>query len=167
VTHDQEEALTMSDRIAVMEGGKVTQIGDPLEIYNHPSTRFVSNFIGDSNIFEGRAKVSAGDDLKVTSEDGFEIAAKADNIKDGQGVTLAVRPEKIQFVAPGENIDNELTGEVESVNFLGNAILYRLVLPAGRLILAQMPNSGAIQIRHPGESVRLGWSRTDGIILTD
>jgi len=50
---------------------------------------------------------------------------------------------------------------------LGNAILYRLVLPAGRLILAQMPNSGAIQIRHPGESVRLGWSRTDGIILTD
>jgi putative spermidine/putrescine transport system ATP-binding protein len=167
VTHDQEEALTMSDRIAVMEGGKVTQIGDPLEIYNHPSTRFVSNFIGDSNIFEGRAKVSAGDDLKVTSEDGFEIAAKADNIKDGQGVTLAVRPEKIRFVAPGENIDNELTGEVESVNFLGNAILYRLVLPAGRLILAQMPNSGAIQIRHPGESVRLGWSRTDGIILTD
>jgi ABC-type Fe3+/spermidine/putrescine transport system ATPase subunit len=86
---------------------------------------------------------------------------------EGQGVTLAVRPEKVQFVAEGKNIDNELTGEVESVNFLGNSILYRLLLPSGRLILALMPNSGAIQIRQRGETVRMGWSRSDGVILTD
>ncbi len=166
VTHDQEEALTMSDRIAVMEGGKVTQIGDPLEIYNRPSTRFVSNFIGDSNIFEGRASVQDGDRLTVMSEDGIVIAAQSDKVRDGQGVTLAVRPEKVQFVSPGGNTDNELTGEVESVNFLGNSILYRLAIPSGRFVLALMPNSGGVQIRHRGESVCVGWSRSDGVILT-
>jgi len=167
VTHDQEEALTMSDRIAIMEGGRVTQIGDPLEIYNRPNTRFVSNFIGDSNIFEGNATSAGAGVVQVVGKDGLSIAARSDTVTHGQHVTVAVRPEKVHFVSPGGSADNELTGEVESVNFLGNAILYRLALNSGRLILALMPNSGSVQIHQPGESVRVGWSRTDGVILTD
>ena len=167
VTHDQEEALTMSDRIAIMEGGKITQIGDPLEIYNRPNTRFVSNFIGDSNIFEGLAKAVGAGVVEVASKDGLAIAAESDTVTDGQQVTVAVRPEKVHFISPGGTAENELTGKVESVNFLGNSILYRLTLKSGRLILALMPNSGAIQIHQPGESVRVGWSRSDGVILTD
>ncbi|MBW1700033.1 MAG: ABC transporter ATP-binding protein [Deltaproteobacteria bacterium] len=166
VTHDQEEALTMSDRIAVMEGGKVIQIGHPLEIYNRPGTRFVSNFIGESNIFEGRARVLDGGRLEIISDDGFVIAAQSDKVKDGQIVTVAVRPERVQFVTSEAKADNKLTGEVESVNFLGNSILYRLVLPSGRLILSLMPNRGAVQIRQRGETVCVGWSLSDGVILT-
>ncbi|MBW1713564.1 MAG: ABC transporter ATP-binding protein [Deltaproteobacteria bacterium] len=166
VTHDQEEALTMSDRIAVMHDGQVTQIGNPLEIYNCPATRFVSNFIGDSNIFEGRARDRGQGRVEVATDDGVTLAAVSESAVDQKTVTVAVRPEKVKLLSEGQTSDTELAGHIESVNFLGDSILYRLALPSGRLVLALAPNDGSRAISWPGEPVRVGWAATDGVLLT-
>jgi len=166
VTHDQEEALTMSDRIAIMRDGQVTQVGDPLEIYNRPATRFVSNFIGDSNIFEGQARESGQGRVEVVTDDGLVLAARSDSAVDRKTVTVAVRPEKIRLLAEGQTADTDLSGQIESVNFLGDSILYRLALPSGRLILALAPNDGSREIGRPGTPVRVGWAEADGVLLS-
>ncbi|MDS1138006.1 ABC transporter ATP-binding protein [Nitratireductor indicus] len=98
VTHDQSEALTMSDRIAVFNKGKIEQIGSPREIYDHPSTRFVANFIGETNLLEGIVDGAAGNGVRVRLPDGRHIAAAAsDTLADGQNVLVSIRPERIRL----------------------------------------------------------------------
>ncbi len=169
VTHDQEEALTMSDRIAVMNRGRVIQVGTPLDIYNRPATRFVSDFIGDSNLIEATAERVAGGRVELRTADGVAFrVATADGVAAGQRVTLAVRPEQVRFVADGEPApDNVLSGTVDSVNFQGDAILYRVACGAGRFLLALQPNDRSAAIRAIGSPVRAGWSHDDGVILTE
>jgi putative spermidine/putrescine transport system ATP-binding protein len=165
VTHDQEEALTMSDRIAVMDQGRVTQVANPLEIYNKPATKFVSNFIGDSNIFEGSAKVIDQDRVEVITSDQITLVGRGQGTSSEDRVTIAVRPEKIRLLADDAAADNILAGNVESVNFLGNSILYRMILPSGRLLLVLASNDGTRPVHEPGEAVRMGWDQADGVIL--
>ena len=170
VTHDQEEALTMSDRIAVMDRGRVVQVGTPLEIYERPATRFVSDFIGDSNLIEATAeRVVAGGRAELRTGDGVAIrVAAADGVTTGQRVTLAVRPERVRLLGPGEAApENVLSGTVDSVNFQGDSILYRVACGAGRFLLALQPNDRSAAIRPIGAAVRAGWSSDDGVVLTE
>ena len=169
VTHDQEEALTMSDRIAVMNHGRVVQVGTPLEIYNRPATRFVSDFIGDSNLIEatterledGRAQLRTADGLRLTS-------VTAEGVGVGRAVTLAVRPERVRLLGAGEPVpDNVVEGTIDSVNFQGDSILYRIAGGGDRFLLALEPNDRAAALRAPGASVRVGWSGEDGVLLLD
>jgi putative spermidine/putrescine transport system ATP-binding protein len=167
VTHDQEEALTMSDRIAVMNRGRIEQLGTPLEIYNRPTTRFVSDFIGDSNLFEVSVDGADGDRLRLSTDDGLALVAAFAEPPRGGRLALAVRPEKVRVVANGARHDNQVTGAVESVNFLGGAILYRVALANRRLILAVEPNDGSRPLHAPGEPVTLGWDAADAVLLRE
>ena len=169
VTHDQEEALTMSDRIAVMNRGRVIQLGTPLDVYNRPATRFVSDFIGDSNLIEGTTERPDGDGARVRTADGAAFRVDgAEGVAPGQRVTLALRPERVRLLAEGEAApDNVLAGTVESLNFQGDSILYRVACGAGRFLLALQPNDRTAAIRPVGSAVRAGWSRDDGVVLTE
>jgi putative spermidine/putrescine transport system ATP-binding protein len=165
VTHDQEEALTMSDRIAVMNDGRIEQLGSPLEIYNRPATRFVSDFIGDSNLFEARDSERRGDRLQLRTVDDLTLIAPFDTVASTARIAIAVRPEKVRV--DGEPRDNQLAGAVESVAFLGGSILYRVALPNRRLILAVTPNDGGQALHAAGDSVTVGWDADDAVLLKD
>lgn len=165
VTHDQEEALAMSDRIAVMNGGRVEQVGTPGEIYNQPTTRFVADFIGDTNIFRGERvgpNLSVGKDL---------ILALPPAVTQGTGVlSVALRPEKIRLspridaaIAAGSSAH----GTVENTNFLGGVVLYRITLESGHRVLVQQPNAGTGRLFVPGDAVTLEWTPTDLVVLKD
>jgi putative spermidine/putrescine transport system ATP-binding protein len=167
VTHDQEEALTMSDRIAVMNYGRIEQLGTPFDIYNRPATRFVSDFIGDSNLFDAAVGETAGTHLRLRTDDGLELVVACAEKPRAVRLSLAVRPEKVRLVDAGVRADNQFAGTVESVNFLGGSILYRVALANRRLILAVAPNDGAKQLRAPGEAVILGWDAADAVLLRD
>ncbi|NPU09947.1 ABC transporter ATP-binding protein [Bradyrhizobium sp. 83002] len=170
VTHDQEEALAMSDRIAVMNAGRVEQIGTPVEIYDQPRTCFVADFIGDTNIFRGQ-RVTMDHGIGIAAGNGL-LLALPDNIAaaGSEVLSVALRPEKIA-VAPADPVEARskgmsTRGTVESTNFLGGAVLYRLVLDSGHRVLVQQPNSGA-PLHPPGQAVALGWRPADLVILED
>jgi putative spermidine/putrescine transport system ATP-binding protein len=167
VTHDQEEALTMSDRIAVMNHGRIEQLGTPLDIYNRPATRFVSDFIGDSNLFEAAVGDVLGAQLRLRTDDGLELVAALAEPPPAGRLSLAVRPEKIRLGGAGARADNQFSGAVESVAFLGGSILYRVALANRRLILAIEPNDGSKPLHAPGETVTLGWAAADAVLLKD
>jgi len=126
VTHDQEEALTMSDRIAVMNAGRVLQVGTPMEIYERPASRFVADFIGESNFLRGTVQAASPAAATVLLADRFPIEVPADRqLTVGQEVTVAVRPEKIRLVpveAPEAN--GLLHGRIEEVIYIGTDTFY-------------------------------------------
>ena len=159
VTHDQEEALTMSDRIAVMDGGRVLQVGTPTDIYDRPRTRFVADFIGDTNLLP----------LTVTGPDGARLpdgtAVRVEHdAATGSDMTAAIRPEAMGLVATGVDRDPSLDavdGTVDRVVFLGNAHAYDVVVPgAGHPVHVQVRQGNAPGIQHfrVGEHVRVRWN---------
>ncbi|HXG16630.1 MAG TPA: ABC transporter ATP-binding protein [Calidithermus sp.] len=169
VTHDQEEALTMSDRIAVMHRGRVVQVGSPREIYDRPATRFVSDFIGDSNLLDATVEAGGDGPLALRTADGLRLRApRRPGVTAGQRVTLAVRPERVRLLAAGEPAaDNTVGGTIDSANFQGTAVLYRIACDSGRRLLALEPNDRGGGIRPVGTRVRAGWSTDDGVVLTE
>src|SRR6266436_6278475 len=170
VTHDQEEALAMSDRIAVMNRGRIEQVGTPVEIYDQPVTRFVADFIGDTNIFRGeRVATATGPALAVGNGLNLRLPTSADI---GTGVlSVALRPEKISLSPSGDaaraTAEACAQGVIESTNFLGGAVLYRIALESGHHVLAQQPNAGAVRLFAPGSTVMLDWKPSDLVVLKD
>jgi putative spermidine/putrescine transport system ATP-binding protein len=166
VTHDQEEALAMSDRIAVMNAGKVEQIGAPSDIYDRPSTRFVADFIGDTNLFRGEVIRDGGGKsvLQVDQDLSIELAALPKAIG---AVSIALRPEKISLAIPSAHSGHGLDGVVESANFQGGSVLYRIEMAGGRRLLAQQPNNGSHELFQAGAAVALRWKPSDIVILRD
>jgi putative spermidine/putrescine transport system ATP-binding protein len=151
-----------------MNCGRVEQIGTPVEIYDQPLTRFVADFIGDTNIFRGeRVTTDAGAGLAVGRGLVFTLPAAA----RGSGVlSVALRPEKIRLSpaeAAGAATGSSASGSIESTNFLGGAVLYRVSLDGGHRILAQQPNAGATGVFVPGQTVKLDWNPIDLVVLKD
>ena len=130
VTHDQEEALTMSDRIAVMHQGKVLQVGTPTEIYERPQCRFVADFIGDTNFLEGVVQEQEGEIVTVLVEEGLPVLAQTDQpLERGIKVSVAVRPEKIRLLPkPAEGPCNSFPGEIEQVVYVGTDTRFKVRL---------------------------------------
>jgi putative spermidine/putrescine transport system ATP-binding protein len=157
VTHDQEEALAMSDRIAVMNAGRVEQVGTPTEIYDRPRTRFVADFIGEINLFDG-----AWDGGRFVARDGRALPALMNGAASRAGA-IAVRPEKARIVAPQ---DGAITGRIESANFLGGQVLYRIAAAGDRHLLAKETNVGDVA-RAVGAEVGLAWTAADAVVLED
>jgi spermidine/putrescine transport system ATP-binding protein len=149
VTHDQEEALTMSDRIAVMSAGRIQQIGSPLDIYESPVNHFVADFIGDTNFIEGRIDSIDGNDSHVKVAEGFVIATRLNGPhKVGDKVSVALRPEKIGLGRGG------LRGIVRDAVYLGTSTSYEIDLGSGVLVSVRDANSLSGQGRFaPGDVV--------------
>jgi putrescine transport system ATP-binding protein len=142
VTHDQEEAMTLSDRIAVMDKGQVKQVGSPTEIYEFPNSRFVAGFIGSVNSFEATvlAREKACLRLSVPDLGGEVLARDIPGAVEGQKVTLAVRPEKMTLSKNRPEATNVFQGQVKDLAYFGKDSLYRVVLP-GALVQAHAVNA--------------------------
>jgi spermidine/putrescine transport system ATP-binding protein len=141
VTHDQEEALTMSDRIAVMHAGRTLQVGTPTQIYEHPNSRFVADFIGETNFLPGEMVETAGKQASVNCG-GLRVLAEADPPRPaGSRVTVVVRPEKIRLhLSPPADVENCFAAVIENIVYLGTDTRYDL-----RLQTAEA--SGALTLR--------------------
>jgi spermidine/putrescine ABC transporter ATP-binding subunit len=152
VTHDQEEALTMSDRIAVFNHGRIEQIGTPEELYDRPQTRFVAGFIGDTNFIEGRVVASAGNACEVETAGGRVRAGLRQPIAAGAKVVVAVRPERVMLAPGGEG----LAGTVTDTIFLGTARKYVVQLADGTECVALRQVGSAADDLGLG-TVRISW----------
>jgi putrescine transport system ATP-binding protein len=134
VTHDQEEAMTMSDRIGVMDHGKLIQVGPPNEIYEQPNSKYVADFIGDINILDGHVAARSGTTVEIATDGGLRLAVdSAELVADGQNAAIAVRPEKmrIDLDPPPAGTPNVLRGEIFDIGYLGDWTNY-LVKVDGR-----------------------------------
>jgi len=139
VTHDQEEALSISDRIVVMYGGRAEQVGAPFEIYNRPATKFVANFVGTLNVLEGRVVDAAEGRVAIDGQE-VRLKEKLDGSRTGDTLSLALRPEAIALGArPGH--DTTIGGRIADVHFLGSVIRVRVGLSSGTISLDTFNNS--------------------------
>ena len=161
VTHDQEEAMTMSDRIAVMRHGRIEQIGAPEDIYEKPATEFVAGFLGASNLLDGEVKDSNGSEATVLLSSGEVIAVPADRLDaPGQKVKVGVRPEKIRLEHDGAAPPgrwNSITGTLRVATYVGVHHQFTIDGPEDRTLTVYAQNLGAETIPAPGQRVRLLW----------
>ncbi len=168
VTHDQEEALTMSDRIAVMKDGVLQQLGDPVTLYEKPANRFVADFIGESNLLPGKVESVSGE--RATLAFGQELmSAQVGDASPaiGQEVYVAIRPEKLLIASEGEMPGNSLSGAVSQVIYIGTDTRYIVDLASGASIAIRVQNSGGrdVQAFRRGEQVRISWATEDARTL--
>ncbi|NGO51789.1 ABC transporter ATP-binding protein [Allomesorhizobium camelthorni] len=162
VTHDQEEALSMSDRIVVMYGGKAEQVGTPFEIYNKPATRFVASFVGTLNILEGTVSDPASGTVSIN---GSEIALKRalDGKAAGDEISLALRPEAIS-VGNHPGRDSSIAGEISDVSFLGSVIRVRVGVGKNAVSLDTF-NSPSTPPPVVGETANITFAASDLLVL--
>lgn len=171
VTHDQEEAMTMAGRIAIMNRGKFVQIGEPEEIYEHPTTRYSAEFIGSVNVFEGLLKERREDGLVIESP-GLVHPLKVDadaSVVDNVPVYVALRPEKIMLCeSPPPEGYNFAVGEVVHIAYLGDLSVYHVRLKSGQMLSAQLQNEHRYRKGLPtwGDEVRLCWDADSCVVLT-
>lgn len=169
VTHDQEEALTMSDRIAVMDKGIALQVGEPEEIYERPANKFVADFIGETNFIDAVVCAQQGDvvDLEIP-ESGTVHIQSTRNFTNGQKVSVAVRPEKLRLNVQIEN-GNNLSGTVEDIVYIGTDTHYGIRLRGGQKVRIREQNvtSGHKSIAKVGEEVQVAFTHTSPRVLTE
>jgi putrescine transport system ATP-binding protein len=171
VTHDQEEAMTMAHRIAVMDSGWIRQVGTPDEIYEQPSCRFTAEFIGSVNLIEGRIKDDEKDFITIASPAMEHLAYVGHGVTgfEGQEVALAIRPEKIH-VDKDEPAQphNKVRGTIEDIAYFGSHSVFHVRLPGGTKLLANMLNSQrwASERFTWNDLVWLSWDDQAGVVLT-
>ena len=163
VTHDQEEALTMSDRIAVMADGRIAQLGSPSDLYERPANRWVASFIGQSNFLSGTA--AAGD---CALKAGGSATMPAGRIADGAPVTLVLRPEKLSVV-PGHDRtgSNKLTGTIGEVVYLGRGTRLGITLAGGEQIQVEIQNRFDMPRWEKAQPVTVSWKPQDAWLLPE
>ncbi len=172
VTHDQEEAMTVASRVAVMDHGKLIQVATPAAIYETPNSVYVADFIGEVNLIEGNAKKAGSDKYEVSWAEG-QTALRGfcpREIADGTRVTYAIRPEKVAISADKpKDAANAIQGTVHDIAYLGNISTYHAKLPTGQVIKAQESNTRRLANRHFTweDKVWLSFTDTAGVILTE
>ncbi|MCB0105134.1 MAG: ABC transporter ATP-binding protein, partial [Caldilineaceae bacterium] len=174
VTHDQEEALTMSDRIAVMNDGVVLQVGKPYDIYEDPTTRFVADFIGETNFLNGTLIGGDGQRFTVNLDNGAQTIVNCDVVQaqPGARVTIAIRPEKI-FLGAGAAPDaqeNSYTGRVEEIIYIGTDTYYHIRLAGDLLVVARQQNqdyTGKAAMLAEGDTAYISWRAHNASLLTE
>ena len=162
VTHDQQEAMVMSDRIAVLRGGVVEQIAEPEELYEEPERAFVARFIGENNQLHGRVASVVNDDVcEVEVGDERVRALRVAPCAKGDDVTLSIRPERVAINPDSGRYRNEVKGRVEDMTFLGDHLRIRLAACGREDFIATIPNilghGGLLE----GDAVRVGWTVSD------
>ena len=161
VTHDQEEALTIADKVAVLNRGRVEQYGTAAEVYDEPRTRFVAEFIGTANLFAGR--LEGGGLRPFVSAGGLRLPVEVAGWTGGGDALLMIRPEKVILDTPGG--DDGLRGEVTRITRLGGTTEYAVDLPGGERMLAHEQNGPQARLRSAGETVAIGWRAADARLV--
>ena len=152
VTHDQQEAITMSDRIAIMRSGRIEQFGTPADIYERPSTRYIAQFMGSSNFLRGTAQ-AVGDDWCLRLDAGAVVPlAPRPGLTDGMRMDLVVRPERLRCAARAGAADDALAGNVAGITYFGDAWKVSVQLDSGETLTASHANDGHLMLA-PGERV--------------
>ena len=170
VTHDQEEAMTMADRLAVMSEGCIMQLGTPENVYEAPTSRFSAEFIGSTNVFSGELAEDGGSVVHSGDlQNPLELSYAMSNARKGHAVTVSIRPERVRLSVPGNGdaasgqtgARNSATGKVEQIGYMGSYTLYYVRLPSGRLIIANVPREVMVAFdKAPDyeDTVLLQWS---------
>ena len=165
VTHDQTEALTMSDRVAVFEDGVIQQLSSPDELYESPQNSFVAQFIGENNKLSGKVTAVNGNRCTLMLDDGTQTEADAVNIEGvGSRSTLSLRPERVEL-EPSENRDNLVKGVVKEVLYLGDHLRIVMSVAGNDEFIVKVPNGGRSVIPVEGQAYNLGWSAEDAKAL--
>ena len=170
VTHDQEEALSMADRIAVMDAGKIVQVGTPQGVYKRPSSRFVADFLGEANFFSGTVIGREGDDAIVETPIGRLRARSPRAMASGQAVTCCLRPESVALAAPGAAAEgpaayNRVRATCEEATYMGSNVRYRLRLAGGQPLRAMVSGTAAEAGLRPGNLVVAEFAPETVVIL--
>ena len=161
VTHDQEEAMSISDRLVIMKAGQVVEVGTPLELYLSPKRLFTANFLGETNLIP--AKVEDCDQGHVTAlVNGWNVDSQGSGFTKGQSVVLTVRPESV-IVTPSKQADQQWAGTVRERRLLGDCLRTEIELDNGLRVIAQTTSQGAESVRNVGERVRVDFVK-DGPI---
>jgi putrescine transport system ATP-binding protein len=173
VTHDQEEAMTLATRIGVMNRGEIVQIGTPTEIYEFPSTRFVADFIGSVNMFEGRLIEDLPDRVRIQSDElgGVVYVDHGISAAPGAIVWAAIRPEKIELTRqpPAKVIENCARGVVKEIAYMGDMSVYLVKIDSGRMMRVTMPNVERLSDDERilwDETVYLSWHESSPVVVT-
>jgi len=167
VTHDQEEAMTMADTIAVMNEGKIEQMGSPIQIYEHPKTAFVANFLGQTNLFEGTVVGIEGDELAVKVKDTtIFVPLSSTEIRSGR-IVFGVRPEKVKIVDQGKPglPKNQINGSIKLTAFVGVSTQYEVITNWGQEVSAFEQNIDPTDLGRPGQAVTLAWEPRHSFVL--
>jgi spermidine/putrescine transport system ATP-binding protein len=163
VTHDQEEALTMSDRIAVMNEGRVQQVADPPTLYELPENRFVADFIGQTNVFSGMVESVSGKRITLSTPSGkVEATAREAEVEVGDEAHATVRPEKIRFGSEGDNVS---TARIRQIVYLGVSTQYIAELPDGEKVVLYQQNTREEDHPEVGEEVTVSWDARNCLVL--
>mgnify|MGYP002629446930 CR=1 FL=1 len=169
VTHDQEEAMTVASRVAVMDDGRIIQADTPAHIYEMPGSVYVADFIGDVTIFEGRAKRAEGGYHIAFAEGHDSLFAASDlDLSEGQTAYLAIRPEKVMITPERpEGARNALEGKILDIAYLGNLSTYHVALSNGQIVKAQTANTRRLANRPFTweDSVWVSWTDTAAVLL--
>ncbi|MBY5348809.1 ABC transporter ATP-binding protein [Rhizobium leguminosarum] len=172
VTHDQEEAMTMADRIAVMSHGKVVQVATPAEIYEAPNCRFVADFIGDVNIFDGKVASSGNGTVEISVDSGFSVrVAASETSSAGSAVGFAIRPEKMRVgrTPPANASVNAARGELWDIAYLGDMTVFHVKLQSGKVVKASSLNAQR-SVDDPftyDQDVWVSFDENAGVLLKD
>ncbi len=162
VTHDQEEAMTMADTIAVMNAGRIEQLGDPTTLYERPASTFVANFLGQSNLLAATIKTNPTAGVALADSHGAEVAVEADHLPQGLSeVWIGVRPEKLRL---GEQGRNHLRGVVTDVSFMGVSTQYLVKMPWGLELTVVQQNDGSARAT-TGENISVSWDPGHEFVL--
>ncbi len=173
VTHDQEEAMILSTRIAVMDEGRFEQVGRPKEVYEYPANRFVADFIGNINMFEGTVDAVTDGSISVSADEADSpLSGLTDrSMQIGDKVCIAVRPEKIYISdnEPENPQDTRLAGVVHDLGYFGNLSIYRIRLKSGKIVQVSAQNRRRSAERHLewDDEVFISWRPGSAVVLTD
>jgi putrescine transport system ATP-binding protein len=170
VTHDQEEAMTVASRVAVMDNGKIIQVDTPPRIYESPNSVYVADFIGDVNLITGTAQMGQGGAARLTWAEGQPeiIGTAGEGLSASAPATFAIRPEKVNISeSRPEGVNNVVRGKIHDIAYLGNISTYHVELPDGQIIKAQTANNRRLSQRMYTweDEVYLSWTDTAGLVL--
>jgi len=171
VTHDQEEAMSMSDRMAVMKDGRLQQIGTPKDIYEYPNSRFVATFVGSINLFHGYVTDNSKKNRLTISSDEIEspmFVNSHEKLNVGAEVWVAVRPEEMGIDSEdSDDSHNHAAGEIVDISFLGNQVIYHVLLPSKKIVHVSLPTSARSKnhLLEYGIKAYVSWDKTDGVVL--
>jgi putrescine transport system ATP-binding protein len=175
VTHDQDEAMTLADRIGVMNAGRLAQVATPRQLYEEPRSRWVAEFVGDVNIIEGRIEAREGGRLRVATQGAGMLTALAPrDLGDAADICVAIRPEKIRLSqrAPADNSGastiNRLEGTIADVSYLGSASSYTIALDGGATLRASLTNAARVNANAYAVGQRVtAWFAPDDCVVLD